>query len=125
MDQTKRGAYCDTPHTTIEQKAAAARRRVADGEDPYFVRQDIVNGYSLGFQSANDALIEAACRAGMEDRHAGKTYEIVRYYAPHTQPPYGKPSEIIKSGLTRAEAKEHCKDPGTKCNDYFDGFREE
>ena len=49
------------------------------------------------------------------------TFSIVRFYAPHT----GKEQEVIAEGLTRKEAQEHCSDPDTRCDEYFDGFREE
>jgi len=49
-----------------------------------------------------------------------KTYKIVRFFFEDD-----KPSEIIKEGLTREEAKEHCNDPETQGDGWFDGFEEE
>jgi len=48
------------------------------------------------------------------------TYKIVRYYREED-----KDSEIIKEDLTLEEAKEHCHDPSTSGDDWFDGFVEE
>lgn len=49
------------------------------------------------------------------------TYEIVRFYKDEN-----KNQRIIKSGLTKQEAQEHCNDPDTRQEGiYFDGFREE
>lgn len=63
--QTARGAYAGTPHKTIEELCESASNRVAAGESPWHVRQDIVNGYSLGWQSANDTLIQSAIESGL------------------------------------------------------------
>lgn len=50
-----------------------------------------------------------------------RTYEIVRYY----HPSQNKGSEVVKSGLTLEEAREHCNDKSTATDEYFDGYREE
>jgi len=62
--ETARGAYCNTPHQTIEQLAATAKQRSTAGEDPFSIIQDLVNGYSLGWQSANHRIIEEAVNNG-------------------------------------------------------------
>jgi hypothetical protein len=64
LDLTPKGAYSQTPHKTIEQLIALALLRTTQGEDCYYVRQDIVNGYSLGFGSRNDWAIQCACEQG-------------------------------------------------------------
>ena len=47
------------------------------------------------------------------------TYEIVRFYKEED-----KPSEVIQSGLTLEEAKEHCNLDDTKQEgEWFDGWR--
>jgi hypothetical protein len=46
------------------------------------------------------------------------TYKIVRFHK-------DKDQEIIETGLTLAEAKEHCNDPDTEGDDWFDGFTKE
>ena len=55
-----------------------------------------------------------------------RNYQIVRMV-------FGSRKTIIKTGLTREEAQEHCKDPetsGSTCSDlsrrgrWFDGFEE-
>lgn len=52
----------------------------------------------------------------------GKTYKIVRFYAPHLN----KEKETIETGLTLAEARAHCNDPSThEKGVYFDGYYEE
>ena len=52
-----------------------------------------------------------------------KTYKIVRKYKDMNHPDHDKE---IKTGLTREEAKEHCKDPDTKEDGvWFDCFYEE
>ncbi len=48
-----------------------------------------------------------------------QTYEIVRFYRDDT------PEEIIETGLTLAEAKEHCSRDDTHGDGWFDGFRAE
>lgn len=53
MKQTLRGAYCETPHKTIGELQRMAVKRVKQGEAVDYVVQDIVNGYSLEWQSAN------------------------------------------------------------------------
>lgn len=70
---TPKGAYAHTPHQTIEQLAATAQARAAQGEDQFFVRQDLVNGYSLGFGSRNDWTIQCAVIAGHESRKFPKS----------------------------------------------------
>jgi len=64
MTETAFGAYSETEHKTIENLVAMAWARCKAGEAAYHVRQDLVNGYMLGFGSANDALIERACKEG-------------------------------------------------------------
>ena len=51
------------------------------------------------------------------------TYRIVRFYQDVNHPDHHKE---IDSGLTKAEAKEHCQDPDS-CEKgvWFDGFEEE
>ena len=49
-----------------------------------------------------------------------KTYKVVRMYQERD-----KPSEIIKTGLTKAEAMAHCQRDDTKGDGWFDGFSEE
>jgi hypothetical protein len=48
-------------------------------------------------------------------------YEIIRCYKDDK-----RPIEIIKSGVTLEEAKEHCNNPDTqKEGEYFDAWRKE
>lgn len=49
-----------------------------------------------------------------------KTYTIIRHYSD-----INADREIIKTGLTLAEAREHCQDPSTEGDGWFDGFEEE
>lgn len=49
-----------------------------------------------------------------------KTYAIWRHYKD-----INKPKEFRRGGLTRAEAVEHCSDPRTSGDGWFDGFDEE
>jgi len=51
----------------------------------------------------------------------GQTYKIVRCY----HPSQNKENEVIKTGLTLEEAREHCNDKTTATDEYFDGYREE
>lgn len=48
-----------------------------------------------------------------------KTYCIIRFYQDD------RDAETIKAGLTLAEAKEHCNDPETEGDGWFDGFQSE
>lgn len=73
--ETPVGAYSGTPHQTIEQLCSTARSRVTAGEAVWIVIQDIVNGYSLGWQSANHNLIEAAAKSGVPHTPAPWRYE--------------------------------------------------
>lgn len=50
------------------------------------------------------------------------TYQIVRFHFDSNHPDHRK---VIKTGLTRAEAQEHCSDDATHGSDWFDGFEEE
>lgn len=50
-----------------------------------------------------------------------ETYSIIRIY----HPDLNRRSRIIKKGLTLEEAQEHCQDPRTSTDDWFDGFEKE
>ena len=53
-------------------------------------------------------------------------HKIVRYYHPnHPDSDKAGTSEVIKCGLTLAEAQEHCSDQSTHGEWYFDGYRKE
>lgn len=45
-------------------------------------------------------------------------YKIVRYT-------FQKPSQIVKRGLTLEQAQEHCNDPSTASDGWFDGYEME
>lgn len=47
-----------------------------------------------------------------------ETYCIIRFYQDGRR-------EVIKTGLTREEAKEHCQDPDSSGEGWFDGFEQE
>jgi len=52
----------------------------------------------------------------------GRTYSIVREYHPQ----FDRQSELLFTGLTRAEAKAHCSDPRSSVKGkYFDTFIDE
>ena len=52
----------------------------------------------------------------------GATYKIVRFYHPSKK----KANETIKTGLTLAEAQEHCNDESThEEGHFFDGYTKE
>jgi hypothetical protein len=48
------------------------------------------------------------------------TYKIKRFYKDPD-----KTYDVIKTGLTLEEAMEHCEDPTTRTDEWFDGFTEE
>jgi hypothetical protein len=50
------------------------------------------------------------------------TYRIIRIYNPIMG---DKKSRVIKTGLTLEEAQEHCKDPRTATEEWFDGYEKE
>ena len=51
-----------------------------------------------------------------------ETYKIVRHFAPHLD----KEKEVIDTGLSLQDAKDHCQDPDTKEEgEWFDGYAEE
>lgn len=54
-----------------------------------------------------------------EDEDA-PTYRIVRFFQDRD-----KPKEVIDTGLTFQDAKDHCNDPDTRGDGWFDGFEEE
>lgn len=51
-----------------------------------------------------------------------KTYKIIRFYRETGHPNH---QDVIKTGLTLEEAREHCNDPTTATSEYFDGYEEE
>ena len=51
-----------------------------------------------------------------EKRHG---YSIVRFFKDQ------RPQELIKTGLTLQEAQDHCNDPSTSTDEYFDGYYHE
>lgn len=55
-----------------------------------------------------------------EEAEDEKTYRIVRFY----QDP-NRDREVQATGLTRAEAVEHCRLPSTRGDNWFDGWEEE
>jgi len=60
--KTTVGAYTFTPHKTIEELVAMAKARAMKGENQHDIIQDIVDGYNLGWFSANYFLIEQAAK---------------------------------------------------------------
>lgn len=58
------GKYVGTPYKTIEEILADAQSRVAKGENPRAVTFDLVEGYCLGWGSANCFAIQAAAIKG-------------------------------------------------------------
>lgn len=46
------------------------------------------------------------------------TYSIVRFH-------FQAENEVIETGLTLEEAQEHCNDPDTSGDGWFDGYTEE
>ena len=48
-----------------------------------------------------------------------QTYKIVRFYRGNHNP------QVIKRGLTLAEARAHCSRPDTKADNWFDGYQPE
>jgi hypothetical protein len=49
------------------------------------------------------------------------TYCIKRFFHPSLK----KENEAVKEGLTLQEAKDHCADPESHTDEYFDGFEKE
>ena len=49
-------------------------------------------------------------------------YKIVRFYRESDHPDNHK---VIKTGLTEAEAQEHCQREDTHGKDWFDGYTSE
>ena len=66
--QTPVGRYSGQPHRTIDELVEEARVRALNGEQPYFVTQDLVNGYSLGWLNENHRRIEAAANLGANEK---------------------------------------------------------
>jgi hypothetical protein len=48
------------------------------------------------------------------------TYMILRFYQER-----GRSADVIETGLTFEEAKEHCNDPDTSGPGWFDGYTKE
>lgn len=46
------------------------------------------------------------------------SYNIVRFFADDRE------QEVIETGLTLEEAQEHCNDPSTRGEGWFDGYTE-
>lgn len=53
-----------------------------------------------------------------EDQVEQATYSIIRFHK-------NKPNEVIATGLTLEEAREHCDSPDTSGDGWFDGFGQE
>jgi hypothetical protein len=49
------------------------------------------------------------------------TYSIIRIF----HPSLNRASRIIKTGLTLEEAQDHCNDPSTATDKWFDGYEKE
>ena len=48
-------------------------------------------------------------------------YEVVRFFGPTP----GRPTEVQLRDLTLEEAQEHCSDPSSEGDGWFDGFRKQ
>ena len=44
-----------------------------------------------------------------------QSYKIIRFFK-------AKPNKVIHTGLTLEQARNHCKDPKTSGDDWFDGY---
>lgn len=65
---TPRGAYKNKPHKTIEELTREAYERGKTSRQPvYDIAQDIVDGYSLDWGSANTRLIVQSAIRGRAD----------------------------------------------------------
>lgn len=67
MRKTKLGAYCSKPYKPFGQIISEAQARAQNGEDCNQIIQDLVDGYSFGWQSANHMEIEAAVKYASRD----------------------------------------------------------
>ena len=47
-------------------------------------------------------------------------YKILRHYRD-----ISKRARVVKRGLTLEQAQEHCRDPKTSTENYFDGYTED
>jgi hypothetical protein len=66
MKLTPVGAYANTPYKSIQDLVALAAHRAASGEHRTLIIQDLVDGYNLGWQSANHRLIEQAATTPLD-----------------------------------------------------------
>ena len=48
------------------------------------------------------------------------TYKIIRFHKD-----IAKSGQVVATGLTLEEAQDHCNDPATSGEDWFDGYEEE
>ena len=48
-----------------------------------------------------------------------KSYKIIRFFQDHN-----KPNKVILTGLTLEQAQNHCQDPDTSGDGWFDGYDE-
>jgi hypothetical protein len=55
----------------------------------------------------------------IEDIVSNDTYRIVRFYSDD------RPREVIEERVTLEQAKEHCNDPDTQSDWWFDGYEKE
>lgn len=60
--KTPVGAYASTPHKTMRELERIAIDRVRAGEPLYYVLQDIIDGYHLGWGSKNAQILENCVR---------------------------------------------------------------
>lgn len=49
-----------------------------------------------------------------------QTYKIIRFYKD-----IAKSGQVVATGLTLEEAQDHCNDPDTRGEDWFDGYEKE
>ena len=100
-------AYASTPHKTITELEELATARTFAGENPAYVKQDIIDGYGLGWQSANAALIKTAADKGAEMERAIPMKRAETF----TPGPWLIDEDMLTVWVERAETHDTCENP--------------
>ena len=122
-------SYASTPHKTITELEELATARTFAGENPAYVKQDIIDGYGLGWQSANAALIETAADKGAEMERAIPMKRAETFTpGPWLIADYGNShgdADMLTVWVERAETHDTCENPDICRVFQIDGDRSE
>jgi hypothetical protein len=79
---------------------------------------DTMHGNRLEAQAKKDQAQKHTDAEYTQDERSMRIYRIIRMYGPSSN----KKARTIKNGLTLQEAQQHCSDPKTSGDNWFDGY---